>query len=205
MAIDDKLIESLLSSVTGRVGRRTKIVRLPGPLGEDSEGQTQLVRLREAEEQDAKIEATKFLLEKKKYPESMLVASSEGKEILAAEVQVQVLFRAMRHVHTVGKYIAVDPTDVRMNLDAPEREYLFREYLMHLLETSPFKRVELRDLEEVMSEMGKGHSPEEEVALTLNSLREFDNATLRFITILLWRERLAQRKRNSSDISSENE
>lgn len=169
------------------VERPHKLVPLPGPLGDvdpdagEEGGVAALVALRDQDVQDARLAAITHLLTSRKLPDWM-IETEFGQGILDAEVQVQLLWRALRVPKRLNEQFALSATDVRMNLEADERVALFKEYLAWQAERSPLKEATLDELEALLSDAKK------DARSLQTSLSYYDSATLRsFITLLVGR------------------
>lgn len=191
---------SLLSGLVSRTARRTTTVRLPGELGADEEaGSVSFVPLRGQEAQDCELAAQEHLLLKRHLPE-FLLPQEIGQTMMNDEIVTQILARVMRAPNNLTQRFADNASEVRAMLDVDQRAAIYKEFLAFMESISPFHKLSLEEIAEVMADVGKTTAHTEAVR---NSLTYYDSGTLRNIIILLWNEVTTLRKKVSSATSSQ--
>ena len=172
--------------------RPCTFVTFPGCDESDENARVAIIALSDHQLLDARIDAFNFITKVKKL-EDWVMATEDGQNILGNEVQVQVLWRALRKGSQVAAPFASTANELRMYLEPDERAYLWNEYLTFQAKRSPIRSLQSEEeVEEVVSALGKDSLPHA-------ALSYYDSPSLRNIIISL-ADRLAKlMKQHSSD------
>lgn len=198
---------SLLSSLLNGAETTARKVDLPprlralalerSPEAPDA-GRVALVALTDEQIQEAHFEAFEHLRKKKNAPPEWYWETEDGRAQKHNELQIQVLWRALRHPAVLARHFATSVGQLRGALFPDEREQLMGEYLRFALDRRPYETLTPAALDKLVDDAGKG-------CLEATSLSCYDAASLSSITLELASLLCALQSRLSLVTTSQND